>query len=81
MKYANSIYYNAKYPYLTTIADAPVFSIVGRCHKGSRHYSENMNYEKALATMPKYVSVVEYFGGGTVELIDYNGNIIKLKRV
>lgn len=80
MKYNNSIYYKTKSQYCS-IADAPVFSIVGRCNCGSRHYSEYMNYETALINMPKYIGVVEYFGGGTVELLDFNGNTLKIKHV
>ena len=70
-----------KHDCVVNIADMPIFSIVGRCNCGSRHFSEYMTYEQALAAMPKYVSVVEYFGGGVVELFDYDGNIVKIKRI
>ena len=59
--------------------DIPNYTVVGRCLSGSRHYSENMTYEEALAAMPKYVSVVEYFGGGTVDLWENDNRILKTK--
>ena len=54
--------------------------IVGRTFKGGRYYSENMTFENALAEIAKYVSVVDYFGGGTVELVK-NESIIYRKVV
>ena len=55
------------------------YYIVGRCLCGSRHESEKLTYEEALAEMPKYIATVNYFGGGVVELYDWNGNIVKSK--
>lgn len=57
--------------------EEPNYFIVGLCTCGSRHYSENMPYEKALATIPKYISTVEYFGGGVVKLIEGEDTVLK----
>ena len=78
MKYNNNISYHFV---SKTFPDIPQFCIIGRCTCGSRHYSENMTYERALSMMPKYIGVVEYFGGGTVELVDNNGIVLKYKHV
>lgn len=56
------------------------YYIVGRTFKGGRYYSENMTCENALAEIPKYVSVIDYFGGGTVELVK-NESVIYRKVV
>lgn len=56
------------------------YFIVGRCFNGSRHYSEDMTYENALATMPKYIGIVEHFGGGTVDLMT-EGQVLRHKIV
>lgn len=45
------------------------YYIIGRTNAGGRYYSENMCYEDAIASMPKYAGMVQYFGGGTVELV------------
>ena len=63
------------------LADLPTFYVIGRCSKGSRHYSKGMSYEDALAIMPKYISVVDYFGGGTVDLVNWDGVVLKHKKV
>ena len=52
------------------------YYIVGRTFKGGRYYSENMADENALAEMPKYIGVVDYFGGGVVELVE-NESVIR----
>lgn len=56
------------------------YYIVGRTFKGGRYYSENMTYENAVIEMSKYVSVVDYFGGGVVELVQ-NESVICRKVV
>lgn len=78
MKYTNTITYKSIHALNPNL---PLFFIVGRCTCGSRHYSEMLTYEKALSIMPKYIGVVDYFGGGTIELVDYNGNVLKRKSV
>ena len=59
--------------------DFPGYYIIGRSLTGGRYYSEKLTYEDALAEMPKYIAVVNYFGGGVVDLYDWNGRIIKSK--
>lgn len=78
MKYDNQIVYQPKE---LINPDEPNYFIAGLCLCGSRHYSENMTYEEALATMHKYVAVVEYFGGGVVKLIEGENTVLKYRLV
>lgn len=48
--------------------DDTKYHIIGRTNTGSRHYSETLSLSKALDQFPLYCGVVDYFGGGTVEL-------------
>lgn len=48
--------------------DDTQYYIIGRTNTGSRHYSETLTLGNALDLFPKYCGVVDYFGGGTVEL-------------
>ena len=44
------------------------FFVIGRCLNGSRHYSEYLSLSKAFEIFDIYSDIVEYFGGGTVEI-------------
>ena len=84
MKYCNDIVYNKQIHgwVVDTCPNFPTYFIVGRGRTGCRFYSENMDYEDALSTMPKYIGTIEYFGGGVVELINEATNkVIKVKIV
>jgi len=74
MKYANVVSYNP-----TSLASVFVplnkYFIVGRCLSGSRHYSESFTWEEAMSEFDKYVAVVNYFGGGIVEVYNDDGEI------
>ena len=76
MKYNNQIAYN---PF--AVADARKYFIAGRCLSGSRHYSEYMTWNQALKEFGKYIAVVNYFGGGTVEIYSEYGELCKSKIV
>ena len=76
MKYNNQIAYK---PFV--VADTRKYFIAGRCLSGSRHYSEYMTWNKALKEFSKYVAVVNYFGGGTVEIYSEDGELYKSKTV
>ena len=68
-KYDNTITYNPSSCAIEIKFDiCEDYYIAGVCLRGSRHYSEHMTYDKATREFPKYVSVVEYFGGGEVQL-------------
>lgn len=73
-KYVNVVSYNPT----TTLTDTsePMYFIVGRCLNGSRHYSENMCFSKVVKNVDKYRSVVDYFGGGTVDVYRTTGTKI-----
>lgn len=76
MKYNNTISYQ---PLKIENPNEKNYFIRGICTCGGRHYSENMCYEDALAAMPKYVGVVEHFGGGVVELVEDEDKVLKYK--
>lgn len=46
------------------------YFVRGICFTGSRHYSENVDWEDALDLYSRYRALVGYFGGGRVELIE-----------
>ena len=48
--------------------DGTDFFVIGRCTSGSRHYSEYLPLGKAFEMFNVYADLVDYFGGGTVEL-------------
>lgn len=49
--------------------DGTDFFVIGRCTSGSRHYSEDLSsLDKAFEMFDIYADLVNYFGGGTVEL-------------
>ena len=77
MKYTNVVDQPKK---IDMFPDESKYFIVGRCFDGSRHYSEDMTYENALATMPKYVAMVGLFGGGSVDLMT-EGAVLRHKKV
>ena len=79
MKYNNVISYQIRKH--SENPNTKNFYIAGICNSGSRHYSEDMTYEDALAVMPKYSGIVEYFGGGIVELIEKPYKCLKIKIV
>ena len=77
-KYTNTITYNPS-SYVSKIkvdVCENYYYIAGLCLNGSRHYSEPMTYEKIKTEFPKYTSVVEYFGGGEVQLY-YKEKLLK----
>lgn len=51
------------------------YFVVGRCTTGSRHYSESLTLSAAFEMFETYKGLVEYFGGGTVELIAHRGDV------
>lgn len=65
--------------------DETDFFVIGRCTSGSRHYSEYLSsLGKAFEMFDVYADLVDYFGGGTVELwaTDYRRHMqIKHKHV
>ena len=83
MKYNNVVPYKIKFHgYMDINPDNENYCVHGVCHCGSRHISENLNYENALALMPEYIGLVEYFGGGTVALINCKtGQILRSKKI
>ena len=60
----------------TLVAAKNEYFIIGRCLSGSRHYSENMCFSKIMDVIDKYRAVVDYFGGGTVEVYRATGEKI-----
>lgn len=47
----------------------PRYYVIGRALCGGRFYSENVkDYDEAMILFDKYSAVVDYFGGGIVEL-------------
>lgn len=63
-KYCNIISYPCK-----QTTESEDYYIVGRTHRGGRFYSEDMSYTEALKLIKTYYSIVDYFGGGVVELV------------
>lgn len=65
--------------------DSTKFFVVGRCTTGSRHYSELIfSFSESLEKFNLYKDLVDYFGGGTVELwaVDgYTELLIKHKHI
>lgn len=52
-----------------------MFFVIGRATCGGRFYSETTeNYREAYQLFSSYKSVVEYFGGGEVELVAVSEN-------
>lgn len=74
VKYANLISYDPIT--LTAEWEEPGYVIIGRCACGSRHYSETIPFEKVADMVDKYCGVVEYFGGGIVEVYSEKGELI-----
>ena len=72
MKYNNVVEYN---PINLEIEEKPKYFIVGRCLSGSRHYSESICFCDLFEMINKYIAVVDYFGGGTVEVYYQNGDV------
>lgn len=66
------IYETASFPVIE-MNDTEYF-VVGRCTSGSRHYSESLTLSNASDIFDKYKALVDYFGGGTVELIACRGS-------
>ena len=52
------------------------YFIVGRCLSGSRHYSESVFWDEIIELLDKYVAVVDYFGGGIVEIYREDGTLL-----
>jgi len=76
MKYSNSIAYKPVNAALSKICGH--FTIVGRCLSGSRHYSESLCVGEVAEEFDKYVAVVNYFGGGTVEVYhEETGDLVR----
>ena len=79
-KYANVISYSP-----TSLAvifnEMNGYYIVGRCLSGSRHYSELLTWDEVETEFDKYVAVVNYFGGGTVEVYTSEGDICRSRTV
>lgn len=76
MKYANTISYH---PNLVTsfLSDENYYIIVGKCLSGSRHYSEALNWNEVGEEFDKYIAVVDYFGGGIVEVYTKEGDVCR----
>lgn len=74
-KYMNIISYKPA-TVLADTAEKSLYFIVGRCLSGSRHYSENMCFPEVVKVIDKYRSVVDYFGGGTVDVYRATGEKI-----
>lgn len=51
------------------------YFVVGRCITGSRHYSESLTLGVAFEMFETYKGLVEYFGGGTIELVAHRGDV------
>lgn len=73
-KYVNVVSYNPTT--LVDVAEESMYFIVGRCLNGSRHYSENMCFSEIVCAIDKYRAVVDYFGGGTVDVYRATGTKI-----
>lgn len=75
-KYTNAISYN---PASLTVTlkkmKNSVYYIVGRCISGSRHYSESLTWDEVEKEFGKYVGVVDYFGGGIVDVYTAAGDV------
>ena len=55
---------------LTTTKLYNMFFVIGRATCGGRFYSETTeNYKESYQLFSSYKNVVEYFGGGEVELV------------
>ena len=52
------------------------YFIVGRCLSGSRHYSESVFWDEITELFDKYTAVVDYFGGGIVEVYCEDGTLL-----
>lgn len=48
------------------------YFVRGLCLKGSRHYSATLNWDEALKVFEEYKDIVNYYGGGYVELVGRN---------
>lgn len=49
--------------------DTTEYFVIGRCTTGSRHYSESLLLGDALNMFDVYCGLVDYFGGGVVDLV------------
>ena len=78
-KYMNVVSYNPTSMIFAINQDKYV--IVGRCLSGSRHYSEPLTWDEVEKEFDKYVAVVDYFGGGIVEIYNGEGEICRSKVV
>ena len=79
MKYTNVIEYTPTHNYFTyeySYEAHKDYTIIGRCFSGSRHYSEKMTYETMVKEYPKYAAMIQYFGGGELQVL-YQGDILK----
>ena len=79
MKYNNVIEYNPTN--LAVALKEPEYFIIGRCLSGSRHYSEALKFYDLFEMVKKYIGVVDYFGGGTVEVYKEDGTLVLSKAV
>ena len=82
MKYDNLIKYKLfDQAMINKDPDMPNYYIEYYGMDGSSHYSAYMNYENALAEMPKYVEIAQKFDGGIVKLIELPHRCIRFKTV
>lgn len=75
-KYTNVVSYNPT-SLAVTLEEMNTYNIVGRCISGSRHYSEPLTWGEVEEEFDKYVAVVDYFGGGVVEVYTPAGDICR----
>lgn len=64
---------------ILTLLDHKYF-IVGRTLSGARFYSEDIEWEDTVDTFKDYKGMVNYFGGGVVELYEYTIDEYELVR-
>lgn len=55
------------------------YMVIGTTYRGAHFYSESFDsYDDAIDVYPKYAAMVEYFGGGTVDMYEYSGENYKI---
>jgi hypothetical protein len=62
--------------FLTVAWKGSKYFVIGRCLSGSRHYSESVFWDDIAELFDKYVAVVDYFGGGIVEVYCEDGTLL-----
>ena len=71
-----SAYFDILDPIAKVLRDYDGYVVIGRCLSGSRHFSEIIPFEEVADMVDKYCGVVEYFGGGIVEVYSEDGELI-----